>query len=166
MTSTNSDTSSTLSAQTIAGIVIGVVAGVAMVAAACIYLQRWRRSRGRFTRLRKGMRVADPEEEFMSRGSSISFPSRRTGYGHGQQPSVSLEPLLLSPPHTSQDIPVVPIPPDWSYLPPQHPNRSQLSHPLRHRRPIRPYPKSNTPNTSHTGCSVFRVTQGVARGTG
>ncbi|KAG2127219.1 hypothetical protein DEU56DRAFT_758661 [Suillus clintonianus] len=122
MTSTNSDTSSTLSAQTIAGIVIGVVAGVAMVAAACIYLQRWRRSRGRFTRLRKGMRVADPEEEFMSRGSSISFPSRRTGYGHGQQPSVSLEPLLLSPPHTSQDIPVVPIPPDWSYLPPALPN--------------------------------------------
>ncbi|KAG0700208.1 hypothetical protein DFH29DRAFT_876736 [Suillus ampliporus] len=123
------DAGSSLSTGTIAGIVIGVIAGAALVIGACFYLRCWRRSRGRFTRLRKGRRAADPDEEFMSRGSTISVIDRLGGYGHGQQPSVSLEPLLL--PQTSPDIPAVPVPVpplprDWSYIhspvPPVLPN--------------------------------------------
>lgn len=126
--STDSDTSSTLSTETIAGIVIGVVGGAAVVATACFYLRRWRRSGGKFTKLRKGGRAVDPEEEFVSGGSNFSVHDRHGRYGHGQQPSVSLEPLLLpSPPQASQyiDIPAVSPPQislDWSYLPPVLPN--------------------------------------------
>ncbi|KAG2098426.1 uncharacterized protein F5147DRAFT_656071 [Suillus discolor] len=123
-TSTSSDASPTLSTETIAGIVIGVVGGVAVVAAACFYLRCWRKSKGKFTKLRKRGRAVDPEEEFVSGGSSFGVHGR---YGHGQQPSVSLEPLLpSSPPQTSQDsIPALSapqIPLDWSYLPPVLPN--------------------------------------------
>ncbi|KAG1898975.1 uncharacterized protein F5891DRAFT_981395 [Suillus fuscotomentosus] len=123
-TSTPSDASPTLSTETIAGIVIGVVGGVAVVAAACFYLRCWRKSKGKFTKLRKRGRAVDPEEEFVSGGSSFGVHGR---YGHGQQLSVSLEPLLpSSTPQTSQDsIPAVSapqIPLDWSYLPPVLPN--------------------------------------------
>ncbi|KAG1799551.1 hypothetical protein EV424DRAFT_1352337 [Suillus variegatus] len=123
-TSTPSDASPTLSTETIAGIVIGVVGGVAVVAAACFYLRCWRKSKGNFTKLRKRGRAVDPEEEFVSGGSSFGVHGR---YGHGQQLSVSLEPLLpSSTPQTSQDsIPAVSapqIPLDWSYLPPVLPN--------------------------------------------
>lgn len=121
--STDSDANSTLSTETIAGIVIGVVGGTAVVATVCFYLRRWRRSGGKFTKLRKGGRAVDPEEEFVSGGSNFSVHGR---YGHGQQPSVSLEPLLLpSSPQTLQDIPAVSPPQislDWSYLPPVLPN--------------------------------------------
>lgn len=126
--STDSDTSSTLSTETIAGIVIGVVGGAAVVATACFYLRRWRRSGGKFTKLRKGGRAVDPEEEFVSGGSNFSVHDRHGRYGHGQQPSVSLEPLLLpSPPQASQDIDIPAVSPpqislDWSYLPPVLPN--------------------------------------------
>ncbi|KAG1738263.1 hypothetical protein EDB19DRAFT_1909370 [Suillus lakei] len=126
MTSTYSDAGSTLSTETIAGIVVGVVVGAALVVTACFYLRHWRRSRGKFTRLRKGRRSVDAEEEFVSRGPSFTVHDRRGGYGHGQQPSVSLEPLLLpSPPRTPRDVPAVPapqIPQDWSHLPPILPN--------------------------------------------
>ncbi|KAG2339595.1 hypothetical protein BDR05DRAFT_967781 [Suillus weaverae] len=129
MTSTDSDTGSTLSAATIAGIVIGVVGGAAAVATVCFYLRCWRRGRGKFTRLRKGERAVDPEEEFESRGRSFSVNDQLGRYGHGQQPSVSLEPLLLSsPPQTSQDIPGVSssqIPLDWSHLPSVLPNTTK-----------------------------------------
>lgn len=126
--STDSDTSPILSTETIAGIVIGVVGGAAVVATACFFLRRWRRSKGEFTKLRKRGRAVDPEEEFVSGGPGSSFAVHdRVGrYGHGQQPSVSLEPLLLpSPPQTLQEIPassVPQIPIDWSYLPPILPN--------------------------------------------
>ncbi|KAG1726866.1 uncharacterized protein EDB91DRAFT_1254109 [Suillus paluster] len=126
MTSTSTEGSS-ISTATIAGIIIGVVASAALAAGACFYLRCWRQGRGRFTRLRKGRRVIDADEEFVSHGSSVSVCDRRGGYGHGQHPSVSLEPLLLpSPPPTSQNIPVPPLPRDWSYLhspvPPVLPN--------------------------------------------
>ncbi|KAG2362414.1 hypothetical protein BDR07DRAFT_1406853 [Suillus spraguei] len=128
-----SDTNSTLSTETIVGIVIGVVGGAAAVAAACFYWRRWRRSKGNFTGLHDSERAADPEEEFVSGGSSFSADvrDRQAGYGHRQQPSVSLEPLLLPPsPQSPQDIlarsssgSAPQIPPDWSYyLPPILPN--------------------------------------------
>ncbi|KAG1882406.1 hypothetical protein F4604DRAFT_424660 [Suillus subluteus] len=124
--STDSDANSTLSTETIAGIVVGVVGGAAVVATACFFLRRWRRSGGKFTKLRKGGRAVDAEEEFVSGGSSFSVHDRHGRYGHGQQPSVSLEPLLLpSPPQASQDIPALSppqIPLDWSYFPPVLPN--------------------------------------------
>ncbi|KAG2067882.1 hypothetical protein BDR04DRAFT_1144095 [Suillus decipiens] len=135
MTSTfpKSDPNPTLSTETIAGIVVGVVGGAAAVAAACFYWRRWRRSKGNFTGLHESERAADPEEEFVSGGSSFSasIHDRRAGYGHRQQPSVSLEPLLLpSSPQSPQDIltrsssgSAPQIPPDWSYyLPPILPN--------------------------------------------
>lgn len=125
-TSTDSDAGSTLSAATIAGIVIGVVGGAAVVATVCFYLRCWRRDRGKFTRLPKGGKAVDPDEEFVSRGPSVH--DRLGRYSHGQHLSVSLEPLLRSsPPQTPhwQDTPAVSspqIPLDWSHLPSALPN--------------------------------------------
>lgn len=118
---------STLSTETIAGIVIAVVGGAAVVVTACLYLRRrqWSRGRGRFLKLRKKGRTTDPEEEFVSGGSNVSVHDRLGRYSHGQQPSVSLEPLLPSSPQTSQYIPSASspqIPLDWSHLPPVLPN--------------------------------------------
>lgn len=117
---------STLSTETIAGIVIVVVGGAAVVVTACLYFRRWSRGRGKFLKLRRRGREADPEEEFVSGGSNLSVHERVGQYGHRQQPSVSLEPLLLpSPPQTAQDSPAASppqIPLDWSYLPPVLPN--------------------------------------------
>ncbi|KAG1767498.1 hypothetical protein EV702DRAFT_1050349 [Suillus placidus] len=125
-TSTDSDAGSTLSAATIAGIVIGVVGGAAVVATVCFYLRCWKRDRGKFTRLPKGGKAVDPDEEFVSRGPSVH--DRLGRYSHGQHLSVSLEPLLRSsPPQTPhwQDTPAVSspqIPLDWSHLPSALPN--------------------------------------------
>lgn len=105
---TSAGTGLSLSPATIAGIVVGVVAGVALLAGACLYLRRLRGSRGVFTSLRNGRLEADTDEEFVSRGPSIHIRDR--GYGHRQQPSLSLEPLLVpSPPQTYalQDLPTV-----------------------------------------------------------
>lgn len=127
---------STLSTQTIAGIVIVVIGGAAVVVIACLYFRRWSRGRGKFLQLRRREREADPEEEFVSGGSDLSVQERVGRYGHGQQPSVSLEPLLLpSPPHTAQDSPAASppqIPLDWSYsyLPPVLPNPIPDTSPL------------------------------------
>ncbi|KAG2158599.1 uncharacterized protein EDB93DRAFT_1245829 [Suillus bovinus] len=128
-TSTPSDASSTISIETITGIVIGVAGGVAVVAVACFYLRCWWRRKGKCARVRKSGRGVDPEEEFVSGVSNFSIHDRLEQYSHRQQPSVSLEPLLLpSPPHASQDtIPGVSapqIPLDWSYHPPILPNTS------------------------------------------
>lgn len=127
---------STLSTQTIAGIVIVVVGGAAVVVIACLYLRRWSTGRGKFLRLRRREREADPEEEFVSGGSNLTVHEQVGRYGRGQQPSVSLEPLLLpSPPQTAQDSPAASppqIPLDWSYsyLPPVLPNPIPDTSPL------------------------------------
>ncbi|KAG1758686.1 hypothetical protein EDD22DRAFT_972070 [Suillus occidentalis] len=127
---------STLSTETIAGIVIVVVGGAAVVISACLYIRRWSTGRGKFLKLRRREREADPEEEFVSGGSNLSVHERVGRYGHGQQPSVSLEPLLLpSPPQTAQGSPASSppqIPLDWSYtyLPPVLPNPIPDTSPL------------------------------------
>lgn len=108
MTTSAGGTNLSLSPSTIAGIVIGVLAGVALLAGAYLYLRRLRGSRGVFTSLRNGRPEVDTDEEFVSGGPSIHIHDR--GYGHRQQPSLSLEPLLVpSPPQTyaSQDLPAV-----------------------------------------------------------
>ena len=123
MTSTAADTGPAISTTTIAGIVIGVVAGIALLTGACIYSRRLRGGRGRFTTLRKGRALVNPEEEFVSREPSFRIHDR--GYGFRQQPSVSLEPLIPSPPETYtvsgppslRDAPYLPYPIDH-VLPP------------------------------------------------
>jgi hypothetical protein len=114
MTSTSAPS---LSPTTIAGIAIGAVAGVALLAGAYLYLRRLRGSRGRFTDLRRERTGIDPDEEFVSR--ELSVHPRDRGYRHGQQPSLSLEPLLVpSPPqtYTPRDVPAASISPLY-YLP-------------------------------------------------
>lgn len=115
MSSTSADAGLSFSPATIAGIVIGVVAGVALLAGACLYLRSLGGSRGRFTQLRKRRAVVDPDEEFVSRGPSIHIRDR--GYGHGQHPSVSRQPLLISSPPETYTVSGPPLLRDGSYIP-------------------------------------------------
>ncbi|OAX36379.1 hypothetical protein K503DRAFT_802085 [Rhizopogon vinicolor AM-OR11-026] len=121
MASTSENPGLSLSPTTIAGIVIAAVAGIALLVGVYLFLRRFGGSRGRFTRLRRRRAAVDPDEEFVSRESSLNIRDR--GYGHHTHPSVSLDPLLPpSPPQTYalQDIPAISglFPPrDKSYLP-------------------------------------------------
>ncbi|OJA08076.1 hypothetical protein AZE42_02251 [Rhizopogon vesiculosus] len=121
MSSTSENPGLSLSPTTIAGIVIAAVAGIALLAGAYLFLRRFGGSRGRFTRLRRRRAAVDPDEEFVSRESSLNIRDR--GYGHHTHPSVSLDPLLPpSPPQTYalQDIPAFSgpfLPRDRSCLP-------------------------------------------------
>ncbi|KIJ66074.1 hypothetical protein HYDPIDRAFT_110213 [Hydnomerulius pinastri MD-312] len=111
VTPTSTPTSSggsSLNPGTIAGIVIGALLGFSLLAGLVIYLLH-RRSRGQFTKVPN-----PPHDRSMSRGlgSTPGIPGKRSipsvrerpWFGHPQQPSVSLEPLLSSvqwPAHTS-----------------------------------------------------------------